>query len=87
DKITICAPEKLLNIQVDQLLANIFMIPLLKLHKNFTTLLKPQGEILLSGILAPQSEQIFNTYADDFDLTVADRQDEWLLLRGIKKNI
>jgi ribosomal protein L11 methyltransferase len=86
DKITIGLPDTLTHIQVDQLLANIFMVPLLKLHKIFTTLIKPQGEILLSGILASQVEQIFITYEEDFHLTIADQQEEWLLLHGtIKK--
>lgn len=87
NKITISLPDALINIQVDQLLANIFMIPLLTLHKKFAGLLKPQGEILLSGILASQSDDIFKTYAEDFDLNIVNEQDQWLLVRGIKKNI
>lgn len=85
DKITISLPDALVHLQVDQLLANIFMVPLLKLHKIFTTLIKPQGEILLSGILASQVDQIFITYEEDFHLTIADQQEEWLLLHGIAK--
>jgi ribosomal protein L11 methyltransferase len=85
DKLTISLPEALHHVQVDQLLANIFMIPLLQLHKKFTTLVKPQGHILLSGILAEQVEQIFITYQDDFCLTVIDQQQDWLLLRGTPK--
>jgi ribosomal protein L11 methyltransferase len=85
DKLTISLPDALNQVQVDLLLANIFMIPLLKLHKKFTTLVHPQGHILLSGILAAQVEQIFITYQDDFHLTVIEQQQEWLLLHGTPK--
>ncbi len=85
DKLTISLPKALHSEKVDLLLANIFMIPLLTLHKTFATLVKPQGHILLSGILETQFEQIFNTYQDDFSLTVVDQQQEWLLVHGSTK--
>lgn len=85
EKITISLSNALNDVQVDLLLANIFMIPLLKLQKEFVLHLKPHGNILLSGILATQVEQIFNTYEDDFHLKVVDQQEEWLLLHGIAK--
>ncbi|MFA6038347.1 MAG: 50S ribosomal protein L11 methyltransferase [Legionellales bacterium] len=85
EKISISLPNALNHVQVDLLLANIFMIPLLKLHKEFVSHLKPQGNILLSGILAAQVEQIFITYEEDFHLTIVDQQQEWLLLHGIAK--
>lgn len=85
EKISISLPNALNHVQVDLLLANIFMIPLLKLHKEFVSHLKPCGNILLSGILAAQVEQIFITYEEDFHLSVVDQQQEWLLLHGIAK--
>lgn len=85
EKITISLPESLLDIKADLLLANIFLTPLLTLHKQFATLIKSDGHILLSGVLSTQFEQIFTTYKDDFSLTVLDEQHDWLLLHGMPK--
>ncbi len=83
--ITICLPEDLPLLQADQLLANIFLTPLIELRENFLRLLKAQGEILISGVLQSQVHQLMNAYINDFDLSVIDEQSEWLLVRGIKK--
>jgi ribosomal protein L11 methyltransferase len=87
NKIHISFPDALVDCQVDLLLANIFLTPLLKLHKKFANLLKPHGYLLLSGVLASQLDEITTAYRDDFHLEVINQQDDWLLLRGtFKKN-
>lgn len=87
EQITICLPESLNEMHADLLLANIFLTPLLTLHNTFASLIKPQGHILLSGVLTSQFAQIFDTYQDNFHLTVIDEQQDWLLLHGKPKNI
>lgn len=83
----ICLPDALPNIQVDQLVANIFLVPLLTLHNTFTNLLREGGELLLSGVLSTQSAQIIIAYQEHFALEIIDEQEGWLLLRGFcKKN-
>ena len=51
DKITAYLPEALPKLQADFLLANILAEPLHELADQFATLLKPEGKIVLSGIL------------------------------------
>jgi ribosomal protein L11 methyltransferase len=87
DHIHICLPEELPLQQFDQLLANIFLTPLLDLHNIFAKLIKPKGNVLLSGVLASQFDTISAVYSADFDLTIVDNQEDWLLIQAfLKKN-
>ncbi len=87
NQLSLSLPENLGALQADLLLANIFLTPLLTLQEKFISLLKPTGEIILSGVLSTQFTQISSAYQEHFDLTVLMEQQDWLLLQGrIKKN-
>jgi len=47
-----------------------------------TSLMAPKGRLLLAGLLEEQAEQIIAAYAPEVTLTVADQQEEWMLLAG-----
>lgn len=86
DQLTAVQPEKLPHIQADVLVANILALPLIELAAKFASLLKPAGEIVLSGILSEQREMILSAYADNFDLTECIERDGWLCMSGKRSN-
>lgn len=72
--------------QVDLLVANILAGPLKELAEEFDRLLKPGGEIVLSGLLATQAEGLIAHYKElGIELTTFQQQEEWGLLAGHKR--
>ena len=82
DKITAYLPEALPKLQVDFLLANILAEPLHELADQFATLLKPEGKIVLSGILEEQTESLLARYERWFSLDKPATEDGWVRLSG-----
>ena len=85
DKISALLPSQFHDKQVDLVLANILANPLLELAPRFADLVKPGGQIVLSGILAEQAEQIMQRYAEWFDLQPATQQQEWVRIDGKRR--
>jgi len=77
--------EPPLQMQCDTLLANILAGPLLGLAGRFADLLRPGGNIALSGILAGQADELRRVYQAWFEFQPAQHQDEWVLLNAIRK--
>lgn len=82
DQIKVCRPENLTIIEADLLVANILAGPLVELAPRFASLLRPGGQILLSGILKTQLEEIQSSYQPFFDLDPASYRDEWVCVSG-----
>ncbi|MDQ6684623.1 MAG: 50S ribosomal protein L11 methyltransferase [Pseudomonadota bacterium] len=66
----------------DLVIANILATPLKLLAPLLCCLLAESGELLLSGILERQVDELVTTYAPWLPLRVADRDDGWVLLHG-----
>ena len=58
----------ILPLQTDILIANIVMNPLLEFKTFFATKVKPQGHLVLSGLLIKQLPQVIAHYETDFEL-------------------
>lgn len=85
--LTISTPEQLPNEPVDIIVANILAKPLITLAPLFAKLLKPQGEIILSGILADQALVVAAAYVSAFTIApVFAEQDGWIRIEGQKKS-
>ena len=84
-KITACLPEALPKLQADFLLANILAEPLHELAEYFATLLKPEGKIVLSGILEEQTEHLIARYGRWFSLDKPVTEDGWVRLSGSRR--
>lgn len=85
-KLQVYAPHELpLQPKVDILIANILANPLLQLHKHFSALIKVQGLIALSGILATQVDTIREIYQENFTIKAVTQREDWALIWGIKK--
>ncbi|SMN11645.1 Ribosomal protein L11 methyltransferase [uncultured Candidatus Thioglobus sp.] len=71
--------------KVDLLIANILATPLVGLCEHFSTLVKSEGKLALSGILQEQVAMILKVYSEYFsDLTVV-QKDNWCRVNGIKR--
>jgi ribosomal protein L11 methyltransferase len=64
------------------LLANILAAPLCELAPRFAGLVRPDGDILLAGILAEQAEVVADAYAPWFDIAPWAQRDGWVALAG-----
>lgn len=82
--ITTCLPGTLPELQVDILLANILAEPLQELAPIFAKLVKPGGKIVLSGLLADQTESVLVSYRQWFDMDAAAVKQEWVRLTGTR---
>jgi ribosomal protein L11 methyltransferase len=71
--------------QADLLLANILAGPLKQLAAEFEHRVKPGGQLVLSGLLASQAEELIEHYRQfGFELNQLNTQDDWGCLSGIK---
>ena len=68
----------------DILIANILLNPLMQLAPRISTLVKVNGKVVLSGILAVQVEECLATYTPWFNMKVPVFRDEWALLEGTR---
>lgn len=83
DKIVICHPDKLTNEPVDVVVANILAEPLIILADKIVRLLNPNGQLILSGLLREQSDDVKKPYRT-LELQDEKSMEEWACLRLLK---
>ena len=83
--ITAYLPEALPELNPDILIANILSEPLIDLSLKFADLVKPGGQIVLSGILEEQVTSLLSCYKRCFDLDAPIIENEWVLITGTRK--
>ena len=72
--------------QYDALVANILAVPLVTLAPTLAGLLKPDGVLGLSGILAPQADMVIEAYEEYFhNVKVEKEVNGWVLICGKRK--
>ena len=69
--------EQLKYMRCDLLLANILANPLIELESLFSKIVKPNGTIVLSGILEEQLEKVLDCYAKNFNNIKTENKGEW----------
>jgi ribosomal protein L11 methyltransferase len=84
DKVHCYLPEDFVGVSADIVLANILAAPLINLSQAITALVKPAGQLILSGILTEQAEAVSAVYHPAIALTAPAIQAEWCRLDGIK---
>lgn len=87
DAFTICRPEAMPDIQADIMIANILAKPLLQLAPTLAALCKDDAQIVLSGILAGEEQQIIDCYQHLFDITEVYEKDGWARIVGCKRTL
>ncbi len=85
EKMSLCYPDKMPVMQADILIANILAGPLIELMPVMSKLLKSGGEIVLSGVLASQAEELIACYQSEFELEPLVQREEWIRLSGRKR--
>ena len=78
--------EKINYEHYDLLMANILANPLIELESLFSELLKPNGTILLSGILEKQVKKVVDCYSKNFNKIKITNKSEWFRISAIRNN-
>ena len=80
-----CLPDELPNVRADVVVANILAGPLVELAATLKRLLADGGELVLSGIMSHQADEVKAAYpAIAFGPTVTD--EDWVRLNGVKNS-
>jgi len=79
------APELAANTKYDIVMANILANPLQVLAPALVNKIRPGGEIVLSGVLARQADEVIATYSQWLTLSVWKESEGWVCLHGILK--
>ncbi len=82
DRMLILAPESLAKPQAEVVVANILAGILIDLAPRLGELIAPGGQLVLSGILTEQIEQVQTAYRPWIDWEAARLRDGWALLAG-----
>lgn len=69
----------------DVLVANILSGPLEELMPIITSLVKPGGKLVLSGILSEQTQALLDAYKPSFEMLPPVTRDEWVRIEGIRR--
>ncbi len=84
ERLHLCYPQDMADVAAaDILLANILAGTLSTLAPEITSLVKIGGQLVLSGILQQQAEQVMAAYPA-FEFTPPREQDGWVLLAGTR---
>ena len=83
---TFHSDEKIEYEKCDLLMANILAKPLVELQTLFSEIVKPNGTILLSGILEHQIENIIDCYSPNFNNFKNSNKNEWYRISASRKN-
>ena len=72
------------SLLADIVVANILAEPLMQLAENLSHLVKPDGHIVLSGLLAEQADAVLGHYSPWFVMDEPVLSEEWARLSGIR---
>lgn len=85
DRLSVCLADECNFAPADILLANILAEPLQALAPRFAQLVRPNGRIVLSGLLAHQTATVASRYAPWFDIGSPALRDDWARLDGVRR--
>lgn len=77
-------PEDFQTINADIVIANILANPLIELAEQLIDLIKPQGQLILSGILNEQAQAVSLAYSTQLHVSSPIKQDDWCRLDAVK---
>ncbi len=85
DRLTLVGSNTPVGEQADIVIANILASILIEFAEDIGSLVKPGGQIALSGILAEQAGAVMEAFAGMFELGEPCQLDDWVLIAGIRK--
>ena len=77
--------ESKAEFKANLLIANILAKPLTELAAHFASLLNADADIILSGIIEQQEQEIVQAYKPWFDIINVSQSGEWLCIEGRRK--
>ena len=83
DKITICHSDKDIPLNIDIVVANILLAPLLELRPRFGELLTDQGKLGVSGVLSEQIATLAAAYATQFRHSETEIREQWAMYTAV----
>ncbi|MCG3748325.1 50S ribosomal protein L11 methyltransferase [Vibrio cincinnatiensis] len=87
DKIEVYLPQNQPdNLVADVVVANILAGPLRELSPVIKSLIKPGGQLAMSGVLNTQAEDVANYYRDELSIAPIAEQEEWCRITGRKQD-
>lgn len=81
-RLDVYAPSEMPAVEADVVLANILSGPLQDLAPTLTGITRPGGQLVLSGLLADQADDVAAAYADGIDLDHRAEDQGWIRLSG-----
>ena len=84
ERLEVYLPEDAPNMQAQVVLANILAGPLVELKDAILSYLLPGGDLVLSGILASQAQEVADAYALDCDDINITEQEGWVRITAKK---
>lgn len=85
DRIDIALADHCKPPPAELVIANILAKPLRQLAPRLANLTKDEGNIVMSGILAPQADEVIEAYAPWFSFAPVIEKEGWVLLHGSKQ--
>ena len=79
-------PDELADHSADLVLANILANPLIELAQDLSRRVHAGGQLVMTGVLAEQAEEVMAAYTEWFEFTEPLYREEWVLLEGTRKN-
>lgn len=84
--ISLYLPHQIPQQPVDVVLANILSGPLIELENHLAALVKPTGNIVLSGLLPEQADDIVAEYSQHFTCDKPTENNGWMRITGIRNS-
>ena len=85
DRIEVLHSDGFESRSADLVLANILANVLIALAPRIEELVTPGGQLVMSGVLQAQADDVMRAYADSLDFQAIQAQDDWVLLQGAKR--
>ena len=85
EQLLIGLPDELDIPEVDIVLANVLLNPLLNLSAQLAAYVRRGGNIVLSGILATQADECLAAYSEWFNMQTPVFNNEWAMIHGVRR--
>ena len=87
NKIVICRSDRDIPSEVDIVVANILLAPLLELQSRFHNLLRDDGKLGVSGVLSAQIATLAQAYATQFRHSETEIREQWAMYTAVRQSV
>ena len=87
DKLVECSAKEVAAVEADVVIANILAAPLIDLAQQLAAICRPGGQIVLSGLLDEQADEVRKAYVPWFENMQRDTDGEWVCLSARRNSV